>query len=189
MAIVHFFSFPQTDCPGTDPVVECKCRNEFWINPDCTQGFLCSEKMDDSGVSEGQVLTCPEDRPIIVPDLTFGGRADCTEDLHQCPGSYHFGCVGGDIFQSTTETPEVPDGTITPDPEWTTTPKVTTQEATTPTPATTGSSTESTLTPSETPGEQTTENSQNPPPDAATGLQPAGLALVAAVALVKDLLV
>lgn len=57
---------------------------------------MCEGVYQD-GTNPGTILDCPnEDEPILVPDLTFGGRIECTNNPQQCPGSYHFGCDGGD---------------------------------------------------------------------------------------------
>ena len=91
----------EVDCPPEDPEdfsfeIECGCAGEVWMNRDCTEAFLCSDKMSEKGQNSGNVGTCPPGR-IIEIDFLNAFEYNCTKELDKCPGSFHFGCSGGDI--------------------------------------------------------------------------------------------
>lgn len=93
---------PDFTCSGSLKVdcesnfdVQCRCRNELWVNDDCTDAFWCLDTIDENGYNDGRSLSCPEGTHISLSFDPAGYR--CTSDLTQCPGSFHFGCDGGNL--------------------------------------------------------------------------------------------
>ena len=96
-------------CPGRFQVdcvveinVECHCNHEFWMRPDCQMAFLCTEERTPTGQNIGRTIWCFEGEVLHIDLETM--EYSCTTDLASCPGSFHFGCEGGDFDQLTTTT-------------------------------------------------------------------------------------
>ena len=146
-------------CPGRFQVdcvdeidVDCHCDHEFWMRPDCQMAFLCTQKRTPTGQNIGRTIWCFEGEVLHV-DLTTM-EYSCTTDLASCPGSYHFGCEGGDFDQLTTSTTVATTTTTTqsgPGPTTTTTQSgpdsTTTTTQSGPDPTTTTSTTTTTTSP------------------------------------------
>jgi len=100
----------QLDC-SSDFAVSCECEHQLWINEDCTQGFWCNGvyDQDNDNQNPGSYIKCPEGL-IISLTFIYPPRYQCVPDEGQCPGSFHFGCDGGDFDDLTTSTttPTIP---------------------------------------------------------------------------------
>ena len=114
---------PDFLCPGRFQVdcvdeinVDCHCDHEFWMRPDCQMAFLCTKKRTPTGQNIGRTIWCFEGEVLHVDLVTM--EYSCSKDLASCPGSYHFGCEGGDFDQLSTTT-----STTTPPTTTTTTTK------------------------------------------------------------------
>ena len=95
----------QTDCHvhGDGFDIMCNCGNEIWVNNNCEHAFVCTAP-NNGGTNDGYYLTCP-DGEVINIDLSSPQGYTCTQGSESCPGSYHFGCEGGDIGQFFTPPP------------------------------------------------------------------------------------
>ena len=100
---------PSFSCPGRFQVdcvdqinVNCHCDHEFWMRPDCQMAFLCTEERTPTGQNIGKTIWCFEGEVLHIDLATM--EYSCTTDIASCPGSYHFGCEGGDFGDLTTST-------------------------------------------------------------------------------------
>lgn len=84
-----------TNCAGTPFAPECGCSGEVWMNDDCTEGFICSEAKSGA-TNKGDIITCNEGE-IIDISLQDPANPKCSSEIHTCPGSFNFGCLGGNI--------------------------------------------------------------------------------------------
>lgn len=101
----------QTDCyeHGDGFDIMCNCNSEIWVNNNCEHAFVCTAP-NFSGTNEGYFLTCP-DGEVINIDLSNPQGYTCSLETDSCPGSYHFGCNGGDFGQYfTSSLPPTTDG-------------------------------------------------------------------------------
>ena len=104
-------------CPGylkidcdEDPVIQCECLNQVWVNGNCNQAFRCTGPMDNF-TNPGYNYACPEGFRMEI-DFHSPPSFKCKPDVENCPGSYHFGCSGDIPNLSTTTT--APGETTTP---------------------------------------------------------------------------
>ncbi len=85
------------DCTNTFDV-HCNCENEVWMNGDCTQAAVCTAPEAEDGSNALRTVSCPDDQILDIDFYDFTpGQYQCTEDVTQCPGSFHFGCQGLDL--------------------------------------------------------------------------------------------
>ena len=75
------------------------------MNEGCSSLFVCSDVETDAGINIGSTIFCPSDSLIHV-DFNWPLGYSCEEPAsgYTCPGSYHFGCDGGDFGNLTTTT-------------------------------------------------------------------------------------
>ena len=158
----------KVDCTP-DLTVECGCANEIWVGPDCQSGFWCTDVQDpNTGINRGRALNCPDGEHLDVDFVT--GDFGCTTEEGRCPGSFHFGCNGGNIPDLTTSDPNVPTTTTTTDPNEPTT--TTTTDPNTPT--TTTDPNEPTTTSTTDPNAPTTTTDPNAPSTTTSATTPPG---------------
>ena len=100
-------------CPGKFSVdcvdeldINCHCKNELWMRPDCQGAYLCSDEQSETGQNFGRTIWCTLDKVLQI-DFTDILNYECTTDTSSCPGSFHFGCEGGDFGDITTINPPV----------------------------------------------------------------------------------
>lgn len=98
---------PDFTCPGQFSVdcndnfdVQCNCGNELWMRGDCRMAFLC-HNAQVNGENEGHTIICPTGTTIAI-DFADVSNYTCVDNDNSCPGSFHFGCVGGDFTTTTT---------------------------------------------------------------------------------------
>ncbi|TRY74637.1 hypothetical protein TCAL_15615, partial [Tigriopus californicus] len=96
----------QVDCQDKEDFdIQCGCPNEVWLNQECNAAFICEEKRESlSDPNRGKYVSCPPGR-IIEIDFQNPYNYTCTKNVEKCPGSFHFGCVGGDFGSLTTLPP------------------------------------------------------------------------------------
>ena len=74
--------------------VRCGCAGEVWMNADCSQAFVCDAEIDADNVNDGHLAECPNG--IIDIDWNTPFAFGCSTEK-ACPGSFHFGCTGGNV--------------------------------------------------------------------------------------------
>ena len=81
------------------------------MNADCSQAFVCDAEIDADNVNDGHLAECPNG--IIDIDWNTPFAFGCSTEK-ACPGSFHFGCVGGNVpIPGTTTSTPVPTTTTT----------------------------------------------------------------------------
>lgn len=88
-----------------NPLGNCECNEQLFINYDCTEGFWCSDLVPDTFLHDGCIKTCLEGQ-ILIPNFANGGWecADNFDGSFACPGEYNLECPVNDIgneFNST----------------------------------------------------------------------------------------
>ena len=81
------------------------------MEDDCSKLFLCYDEQTEPGVNIGSTLSCPNNTLMHVNfnrPITY--TCEGPSSGYTCPGSYHFGCQGGDFGELTTST-AMPDTT------------------------------------------------------------------------------
>ncbi|TRY75788.1 hypothetical protein TCAL_01295 [Tigriopus californicus] len=92
----------KVDCPRAENyAIHCGCQNEVWISDGCRQAFVCVEETID-GAPQGKLTRCNDNE--IISFSYANSSLECIPDEGQCPGSVHFGCVGGDLSGTTIPT-------------------------------------------------------------------------------------
>ncbi len=90
---------PLLDCElGNNDLGQCECEQQFYINEDCTKGFLCTSNIPDNILYEGCMQTCREGE-ILLPDFV-NRQWQCVpnqENLYRCPGNFRIECPNNDV--------------------------------------------------------------------------------------------
>ncbi len=87
-------AIPQGCSPGINPIGNCSCDGQVFINPNCTQAFECLDELTQPDVQDGCLYECGEDQ-IMVPDF-ISGRFFCRNISDSsnsfCPGEFKIEC-------------------------------------------------------------------------------------------------
>ena len=97
------------------------------MNDDCSSAFICARAEDEAGTSVGSTLNCGDLVMHFLFNYPLRYTCEGPDSGYECPGSYHFGCEGGDIGELTTSPTTTTPGTTTQGGDGQTTTTTTTQ--------------------------------------------------------------
>ena len=85
------------DCTsGNNPFGTCECDGQFYINEDCTEGFLCTTNIPDPYLYDGCYQKCFEGQ-VLRPDFATKSWSCVNPDTYTCTGSFHLECPANAI--------------------------------------------------------------------------------------------
>ena len=79
-----------------NPLGACTCDQQFFVNDDCTTGFLCRDSIQqEDPANDGCLIQCNPGWKLVA-DPRNGGEWYCTNiSTPICPGKFNTGLISG----------------------------------------------------------------------------------------------